>query len=104
MRCRSCRNRSRILLFNTMGFETSKFEKPRWQSKLEKRLLFEKRLDGELVALQERLKHFEQKPETKINDVKISQTRIAIAEQQEKIQKFKESEGRIRGGDFLGED
>ena len=83
--------------------EIIRAEKPKWQWRLEKKMSWEKRLEDELAALQARLKHLEQKSKTKVNDRKISETRIAIQEQQEKIQRFKESESKIREGDFLRE-
>ena len=87
-------------------FERPEYWKPKSQWKLEKKISWGKHLEEELVALQARSKHLELKSKTKINDRKISETRIAIQEQQEKIQRFKESEGKIigsRGDDFLRE-
>ena len=68
-------------------FERPEHWKPKWQWRLEKKMSWEKRLEDELAALQARLKHLEQKSKTKVNDRKISETRIAIQEQQEKIQR-----------------
>ncbi|MDE2001580.1 MAG: hypothetical protein KGI60_03405 [Patescibacteria group bacterium] len=76
-----------------MGFENPK--------RVEKKMAYEKRIEKELAVLEAKLAHLEAKPHTEFNKVKIFETKADIEEQKAKIQQFQESQGRVRGGDFL---